>query len=176
MAFTDPKKNIQRLGMREGMYVADFGAGSGHYTFAISKIVGEKGRVYAIDIQRDLLQRLKSHAQAEHRENIEIVHGDFEELGGSKLRDEGVDVVIISNVFFQVERRKTAVEEVRRVLKPGGKVLFIDWTDSFGYMGPRPEDIILPKIVKELFTNANFGEEESFDAGDHHYGIIFKKK
>lgn len=175
MAFTDPKKNIQHLNLREGMYVADFGAGSGHYTFVVSGIVGEGGKVYAIDIQRDLLQRLKNHAQAEHRENIEIVHGDFEEIGGSRLRDQSIDAVIVSNVFFQIERRKTMIEEVRRVLKPGGKVLLIDWSDSFGYVGPRPEDIILPKVTKELFMSADFSEEESFDTGDHHYGIVFKK-
>ena len=175
MAFTDPQQNIQHLNLREGMSVADFGTGSGHYALLLSRVVGESGRVYAVDIQRDLLARLKNQATQERLCNIMITWGDIESLGGSKLREGILDAVVLSNMLFQVEQDKVVAQEVKRVLKPGGRVLVIDWTDSFGYMGPRPEDIVPLDKVRELFSAEGFTEEETFDAGDHHYGIVFKK-
>ena len=70
MSFADPKENILQLGLREGMRVGDFGAGSGHYTLAASGIVGGEGKVYAIDVQEDVLRRLRDAARHAGRVNI----------------------------------------------------------------------------------------------------------
>jgi len=86
MAFADPQQNIRNLNLREGMHVADFGTGSGHYAFALSRAVGESGRVYAVDIQRDLLGRLKNEATRGRYGNVVISWGDIEQPKGSKLR------------------------------------------------------------------------------------------
>jgi len=176
MAFADPQQNIRNLNLREGMHVADFGTGSGHYAFALSRAVGESGRVYAVDIQRDLLGRLKNEATRGRYGNVVISWGDIEQPKGSKLREGLMDAVVLSNTLFQIEDRDAAAQEVKRVLKPGGHVLVIDWTDSFGHLGPRPEDIISLEKVQALFSGAGFSEEKIFDAGEHHYGIIFKKE
>ena len=69
------------------MHVADLGAGSGHYTLAAAKKVGESGRVYAIEVQKDLLTRIKNLAQTEHINNVEVIWGDVENRGGTKLKD-----------------------------------------------------------------------------------------
>ncbi len=58
--FSDPKNNIMRLGLTDGMLVADFGTGSGHYAIEASRIVGNSGRVYAIDIQQALVKKVKT--------------------------------------------------------------------------------------------------------------------
>ena len=60
MTFSEPKKNLERFGLEEGMRVADFGSGSGHYTLAASELVGESGLVYAIEIQQLLLKKVKN--------------------------------------------------------------------------------------------------------------------
>lgn len=176
MAFSDPRKNVQHLELSEGARVADFGTGSGHYAAALAKMVHDEGRVYAIDIQRDLLRRIKNLSQAEHTGNIEVVWGDVEEQNGSKLPPESMDAVVMANVLFQVERRRAVVDEARRVLKSGGKVLLIDWSESFGGMGPRPEDVVKKETARELFEKAGFSlVQELSDVGDHHYGLILKK-
>ena len=157
------------------MTVADFGSGSGHYVMALSELVGDRGRVYAIDLQQALLQRVKNMAMAENIENIDILWGDIENIGGTKLGDESVDAVIIANTFFQVEDKDTTIMEIRRVLKENGKVLVVDWSDSFNGMGPQPNDIVTESVSRKMFTEKGFEFDEDFDAGEHHYGLIFHK-
>jgi len=176
MAFSDPRKIVGELFLREGMRVADFGSGSGYYTLAAAQIVTD-GRVYAVDIQKELLARLKNEASRLGLSNIDIVWGDIDETNGSRLASATLDVVILANVLFQIEHRQKAAKEVMRVLKPKGRVLVVDWADSFGGLGPKQQDVISPKIAQELFEGVGFTSEGKIsDAGDHHYGLIFKKE
>ena len=173
--FSNPKNNIKQFGLSEGMLVADFGSGSGHYTIEASRIVGEHGRIYAIDIQQALIRKVKNLAAAEHMDNIDVLWGDIEQIGGTKLGDESVDAVIIANDLFQVEKRNNVIAEARRILKSKGKVLIVDWLDSFDGIGPRPENIVKESVARELFSGNGFEFVERFDAGEHHYGLIFIK-
>ena len=176
MAFSDPQKNVHQCNLREGMHVADFGSGSGHYTLAASRVVGHSGRVYAVDIQKKLLKRVKNLSSSEHAENIDVIWGDIEEQGGVKLSENSLDGVIIANVLFQLERRREAIAEAYRVLKPGGHAYLIDWSESFGNLGPRPDDVVSLETARALFEIVGFSEERLIsDVGDHHYGIVFKK-
>lgn len=175
MRFSDPKKNIQQLGLREGMRVADFGSGSGHYSRAAARIVGEHGRVYAIDIQRELLKEVKSFSSREQQDTIDVLSGDIETIGGSKLPDESVDAVILTNVLFQIEDKETTLAEASRVLKNGGNVFFIDWSLSFGGIGPHQNAVVDKATAKNLFQRGGFALEREFNAGAHHYGLVFKK-
>lgn len=174
--FSDPAKNIEQLGLSKGMFVADFGAGSGFYTMSSAKAVGEKGRVYAIDVQKELIQKIKNQAKIEHLSNIEIIWGDVEKVGGSKMRDDSVDAVIIANILFQLSDKNNICLEAKRILKKGGRLLVVDWIDSFGNLGPRQEDIFSVSGAKEIFLKNGFAVEKEFNAGEHHYGLIFKKQ
>lgn len=175
MAFTDPLKNVAELHLREGMSVADFGAGVGHHAVEAGKRVGDQGRVYAIEVQKDLLQNIKTAAKEAKLTNIEVLWGDIETVHGTKIADNSVDAVMITNVFFQVEDDKTMLAEALRILKKGGKALIVDWTDSFGGLGPHPKDVITEQSAKRLLGEVGFAVERSFPAGDHHYGIIASK-
>lgn len=172
--FSDPSKNIDALGLEKGMHVADFGAGSGFYAIIAARAVGDKGKVYAIDIQKDLLVRLKNQAAKEHVLNVEIIWGDLEKMGGTKLREFVVDRVLITNILFQIENKENVAKEALRILKPGGKVLLIDWRDSFGGLGPHQKDVLPAERAKEIFEAAGFVLERKVEAGDHHYGFLFK--
>ena len=174
--FSDPTKNIEKFGLSKGMFVADFGAGSGFYTMSAAKTVGEKGRVYAIDIQKELIQKIKNQANIEHLPNIEIIWGDVEKIGGTKLRDSSVDVVFIANIIFQIKEKNNVCLEAKRILKKDGKVFVIDWLNSFGNLGHRQEDVLSPLMAKELFQKNDFILDGEFNAGEHHYGLIFKKQ
>ncbi|MEK7147518.1 MAG: methyltransferase domain-containing protein [Patescibacteria group bacterium] len=174
--FTDPEKNLEQFDLQKGMRVADFGAGSGFYAFTAARLVGDKGKVFAVDIQKDLLTRLKKEAATKKLLNIEIVWGDLEKEGGAKLKDGSVDRAIVSNLLFQIEKKECLVREAARVLKPNGKVLVIDWTDSFGGLGPEPRAVFDKETARALFENDGFSLERTIDAGAHHYGLIFAKK
>lgn len=173
--FSNPQNNIKQLGLAEGMSVADFGSGSGHYVMAASEFVGDSGRVYAIDIQQALLQKIKKTAISENKGNIDALWGDIERVGGTKLKDGSMDAVIIANTLFQVEDKSSTIMEMKRVLKEGGKLMVVDWEDSFGGIGPQPKDIIVESEAVKIFTEDGFALINKFNAGDHHYGLIFSK-
>lgn len=175
MAFSDPEKIIRELNVTEGSVVADLGAGSGFYTMAAAKAVGPGGRVYAVEIQQDLLARLKANAHQAKLHNIEVIHGNLEKAGGSRLKDNSVDLAIAANVLFQVEDRAAFLAEAKRALRPGGRMLVVDWMDSFGGMGPQPERLVPQPEAKRIVEEAGFSYVTALNAGAHHYGLIFRK-
>ena len=129
------------------------------------------------DERRDAVSFAQTHdAHALHLQNVEILWGDVETPGGSKLSDGAADVVIIANTLFQMHHRSAAITEAFRILKPGGKVIFIDWSDSFGGLGPRTSEVVTPAVARELFERQGFKmERELTGVGDHHYGFIVRK-
>lgn len=173
--FSDPIKNIEQFEIEKGMKVADLGSGSGFYTIAVAHAVGGEGRVYSVDVQKDLLEKIRNQAILKHLRNIEIVWGDMEKIGGTKLRAELLDRVIISNTLFQITNKDTAVGEAKRILRKNGRLLLVDWTDSFGGMGPQLKDVFTQVEAEKLFLKHGFIFEREISAGDHHYGLVFKK-
>ena len=175
LVFSNPKQNVHRLGFREGMKVADFGSGSGAYTLALANVVGDSGVVYAVDVQRELLTRVQNMAVQKGLENIHIVWGDIESQTGVAIKDGILDGVLLSNTLFQVENKNAVVKEAWRVLKPGGLLSVIDWTDSFGGLGPPQSDVVSQSETMLICTDNGFAFKNDFNAGDHHYGVIFLK-
>ncbi|MFA5744782.1 MAG: methyltransferase domain-containing protein [Candidatus Paceibacterota bacterium] len=172
-SFSEPRENVLQLGLREGMKVGDFGTGSGHYARAAAAIVDYDGKVYAIDVQENVLKHLKLNTHTAHHSIIDTVWGNIEKLGGTHLRDASLDAVILANTLFQVENLSGLLGEIRRVLKSGGKLMVIDWAGSYGGMGPSPEQVVTEHDAEALFINGGFHKVKSFRAGPHHYGIIF---
>ena len=174
--FSDPEKNIEQFSVGEGWKVADLGAGSGAYSFALAEVVGNgDGHVYAVDINQGLLSKISNEARERRLIAIEVVRGDLERVGGTTLRDQSVEAVVTANIFFMIEDKKALVGEVARILKLGGRVLVIDWVASFGGLGPHPDNIIEQDQLQALFENAGFTYEQTIDAGAQHYGLIFKR-
>jgi len=174
--FSDPEKILEQFDLGKGSHVADFGSGTGFYSFLAAKAVGLGGKVYAVDVQKDLLEKLKNEAKnVRHLNNIDIIWADLDHVGGTRLRESSIDAVIVANVFFQLEKKENTLLEIKRVLKTGARVLLVDWTDSFGGMGPQPQDVFTEEQAKALFLKNGFKEDRTISAGAHHYGIIFRK-
>lgn len=173
--FSNPEKNIDQFHIDPGMVVADLGAGAGSYAFPLSQRVGPSGKVYAVDVQKELISKLKSDANQKGISNIEIIWGDLDEEHGTTLRDSSVDRIVVANTFFQIEDKDTFMKETHRILKTGGLILLIDWLDSFGGVGPKGSDVIKPDVARTLFEDAGFVFEKDVKTGDHHYGMIFKE-
>ena len=172
MNFIDPKTTVQQMGLKSGMKVADFGAGSGHYTFAASSLVGGEGRVYAIDVQEDILTHIRSVAQDRKLHNIETIWANFEKKFGTKLRDNVLDAAILSNVLFQIDDYDTTIEELKRILKPGGIVLIVDWSGAYGGIGPTPEMVVPEHTAQEMFLKAGFHKVKDIPPAPHHYSLV----
>ncbi|CAN5703807.1 hypothetical protein BH11PAT2_BH11PAT2_05760 [soil metagenome] len=173
MNFSDPKTNLLQLGLREGMKIADLGSGSGHYAIAAAGAVGAEGRVYAIDIQEDVLKHALDSAHSMGLHTIESVWGNIEKPKGTKLRDHTLDAAILSNVLFQLEDKQAVVAEIKRILKPGGRVLVTDWAGAYGGLGPIEEHVVNEHAAEELFIHGGFHKLKDFRGGAHHYAIVF---
>jgi ubiquinone/menaquinone biosynthesis C-methylase UbiE len=129
--------------------------------------------VYAIDVQKDLLRRIKNDAQKRGLHNIEIIWSDLEIPGNSKIHNHTVDVVLLSNFLFQVPDKKTPLAEAKRIVKKQGRIVIIDWSESFGGLGPHKDDVFTKAAAKALASHAGLRVIEEFDAGAHHYGLIY---
>ncbi|MFZ2523068.1 MAG: methyltransferase domain-containing protein [Minisyncoccia bacterium] len=173
--FSDPTKIIEQSGIQAGMDIADFGSGSGFYSLAASKALVSTGRVYAIDAQKDLLTKMKNQAVKEGLYNIEVIWGDLEKIGGTKLRESSIDLIFICNVFFQIENKENVVKEALRILKTRGRIVFVDWADSFGGIGPHQKSVFKKDAAKAFFEKYGFSVEREISAGSHHYGFIIIK-
>jgi len=174
-SFSNPARVLAQFGLVAGKKVADFGAGSGFYTLAAAEALAGSGTVYAVDVQKDLLSRLLAEAKRRRIANVEVLWGNVEKAGGSKLRDGAVDAVIAANILFQVEDKEGLVSEIKRVLKPGGEVLVVDWRESFGNMGPEPQAVVTAAAARALFEKGGFVFDRDISAGEHHYGMVFRK-
>ncbi len=172
-SFSVPQENVLQLGLREGMKVGEFGVGSGHYARAAAGVVGPSGKVYAVDVQEDILKHVKLNTHERHERVIETVWGDIEKPGGSHLRDASLDALILANTLFQVENRFGLLSEMKRVLKPGAKLLVVDWAGSYAGMGPTPDKVVPEHEAEAFFINGGFHKAKAFRAGPHHYGIVF---
>lgn len=173
--FVEPATVASHFHIREGDSVADFGAGSGYFMEILAKLVGPEGNVYACEIQKDLVQKLGELAHAKGLSQVHPLWSDVEELQGSKIPAGVLDVAILVNTFFQFEDKATALKEISRTMRSGGKLFIIDWSESFSGLGPQPDAVASEDSVKALAEQEGFVFDRSFDAGDHHYGLALRK-
>lgn len=128
-----PDKLIERSGIKPGMTVIDLGCGSGAFTTAVARVVGEQGRVYAVDIQPAMLQQLKRKLlKPENQDirNIELKEASAYEL---PFAGESVDLVYMVTVLMEIPDRDKALREIRRVLKPGGTLAVTEFLPDPDY-------------------------------------------
>ncbi len=175
MQFVIPQNAVSHFHLLKGDRVADIGAGSGHFSFALARAVAPDGRVFAIEIQKSLAERIQKEAHAKRITNVEVIWADLEHPKGVRIADGTLDAVVLANVLFQMGDRKRVLAEISRMLRVGGKLFVIDWTDSFGGMGPHPDLMVSEDEAKKLVATAGYNFVRNFPAGSHHYGLAFKK-
>ena len=109
-------KQLRKSGVREGQTVLDFGCGSGHFTIAAAKIVGESGKVYALDIHPLAIKAVDKKVAREKLTNVTAILSDKD----TGLPDQSVDVVLLYRTFYLVKDKQGLLDEMHRVMKLGG--------------------------------------------------------
>ena len=112
----DGEQFLRKIGLKEGQTVLDFGCGEGHYAIPAAKIVSNKGKVYALDKDKNVLSELEKTAMQFSLKNIELMNEDAR----VPLNDNSMDVVLCYDVVHYLKNRTSIYSEVHRVLKPEG--------------------------------------------------------
>ena len=169
----DPQKILTKLDLREGMFVADLGCGaSGHFVYPSAKMVGDAGRVYAVDILKSVLSNIESKTKLQNFNNVVPVWSDIEIFGGAKeIADGSCDAAILVNVHA----KPAMIKEALRTLKKGGKLLLVDWKAVATPFGPPTKDRVSVEEAKKREGELGLELVEEFEAGPHHWGLIYKK-
>jgi ubiquinone/menaquinone biosynthesis C-methylase UbiE len=115
-------KILNEVGIKKGFLVLDFGCGPGGYVLAASKLVGEKGKVYALDIIPLAIKMVKNIVEKNYLKNVETILSDC----ATGLPNESLDVVLLYDVFHDLENQKAVLKELHRVLKQDGILSFSD--------------------------------------------------
>ena len=109
-----PEQEVNKLNLKEGQKILDYGCGIGSYTFPAAKLVGERGKVYALDKQPLAIKKIEEKAQREEFRNIDTILSD-EDTG---LPNDSVDAIFLYGVLREIEHRESLLRELYRVLKP----------------------------------------------------------
>jgi ubiquinone/menaquinone biosynthesis C-methylase UbiE len=173
--FSNPEKIIMQVGVSEGMYVADFGVGNGYYAQILAQRVGDTGKVFCIDVQNDMLHKLSMDSEDKSLFNMEYIWSNLENFRGSTIKKETIDLVVIANTLFQMTKKESVAEEAHKILRDKGRVLVVEWSDSYAGMGPHAIHLVPKDDVINVFEKAGFKMENEIDAGEHHYGLVFRK-
>ncbi len=173
--FLDPERIVEGFGIKMGMSIADFGCGAGYFAILIAERVGEKGKVFALDVQEHALDSVRAKARALGLDNLETIRTNLEIPGSSSLGDNSQDSVMVHNVLFQSSKKKLILSEAYRILKSGGTLVALEWTKGAGGFGPPDELRLSSDDIESLAREVGFGLESKFEAGQFHFGVIFKK-
>lgn len=149
---------FNKLKISKDSVVADFGCGVSETTFKLyKKFSGSISKVYLVDIKKEIVEKQREKIASEKLENFfESVWGSVDELGGSRLKDKSVDIIIFENTYHFLKNKKTALLEIKRILKAGGKLLFIDYHTAIG-KSTFHQSLLTPKYnVERVFEEAGF--------------------
>ncbi|MFO0948692.1 MAG: class I SAM-dependent methyltransferase [Planctomycetota bacterium] len=134
-----PATLVQSLGIKKGMVVADIGAGSGYFSFRLAGLVGDEGRVLAVDIQPEMIAELKQRMREKKVANVTPVLGTITD---PKLPEESVDLILMVDVYHEFSHPYEMATAMVKSLKPGGRLVFVEY---------RREDPSVPiKLVHKM--------------------------
>ena len=171
--FFDPTKTLVTFGISDQTGdVAEFGCGYGTFTIPTAKVI--KGKVYALDIEPDMIRITNEEAKKHGLNNVQTVMRDFM-TEGSGLPDGSMDYVMLFNILH-LEKPIVLINEAKRILRGGGNLGIIHW--NYDPKTPRgPSMDIRPKAEQciKLAESAGFSDAIQYDLKPYHYGIVFTK-
>ena len=132
----EPEKALDALGSLRGMSVADVGAGSGYFTLRLSARVGESGRVYANDLQPEMLKILAMRMNQEKRSNVTLVQGSID---NPRLPAGALDLVLMVDVYHEFSEPQKMLRGIRVSLKPSGRLVLLEYRKEDPDVPIRPE-------------------------------------
>jgi predicted methyltransferase len=169
-AYQKPDEVLKALALRPGEVVADIGAGSGYFALRFARAVGETGRVYAVDVSPDMVRHLNRRLRDAGVRNVVPVLSDPDD---PLLPDASVDRFVIVNTWHHVENQPKYLALLKKMLRPGGQVVHIDFHKRDLPVGP-PVGMKIARedLVKQMET-AGFRLSAEHGFLPHQYFLVF---
>jgi len=164
-----PRRLLEEAGLKAGDTFIDVGCGPGFFTLPASSIVGEKGRVFAVDTQQEMLDQLKARKPSK---NVILLKSGESSV---PVDPSSADLVLIAFVLHEAERKNVFLREMKRITKAGGTVLIIDWKKKKEEHGPPVDERLTAKAVEELLRAAGFRGVNASSLSASHYRISARK-
>ncbi len=167
---------LKKTKIGDRMTVANLGCGaSGHFVFPVADLVGKKGKVYAVDILKTVLERVTRRAKQEGYLNVETIWSNLEIFNATKIESGSLDAALLVNVLYQSQHRAEILREAIRMLKKDGRLLVVEWKNISSPLGPPVEERVNEELLHAAAKKLGIIIEEEFQAGEYHYGIVFTK-
>lgn len=174
--FDDPKRDewqkpnevVKALGLKPNAIVADIGAGTGYFSMRLARLL-PKGKIYAVDLEPEMVRHLASRAKRDELPNVFAVQAAMDD---ARL-PEKVDLVLLVDTYHHIEDRTRYFGRLKGSLAPGGRVAIVDFTmDS--ELGPPPRARVSPEQVKRELGKAGYEVAAEHDFLPNQYFLIFK--
>jgi len=152
------------MAIKPGSAVADVGAGGGYFTTRLSTAVGDSGRVYAIDVDRNVLGRLRTRLADEKLTNVEALEGESSDV---RLPPASIDAALIVNAYHEMKEHQAMLATIKRALKPGGRLVIVEPVSASRRSGTREAQASNHEIgidwVKQDAREAGFTQVQLVD-------------
>lgn len=165
-----PEELLRASGVYEGMVFADIGCGPGYFTLPAASLVGPSGKVYAVDLQEEMLAELKKRGLPP---NVLPVRSEENSV---PIEEAGVDFTLLAYVLHEARDRHPFLEEVRRITRKGGRVLVLDWEKKKEDIGPPFEDRVSMEEALKLVSGAGFSVIDRGPLTPSHWRILAERR
>ena len=172
-AYQKPHEVIQALDLKQGEVIADIGSGSGYFTLRFAAHVGDKGRVYGVDIDPEMIRHLNRRIRDAGQENVQTVLAAPDD---PLLRDRSIDRFVVVDTWHHIENQPQYLSLMKKMLKPGGQVVMIDFQKKELPVGPRlAMKIAREDLIRQLEANGfRLAQEHTFLP--YQYFLVFELK
>ncbi len=168
-----PDQALEAIGIRRGMVVADVGAGSGVMTFKMAKLVGPSGKVYAVDIQPEMLEILQSRAQRDKVTNIQTV---LDTVSDPKLPAGAIDLILMVDVYHEFSQPQAMLDHMREALKPNGRLVLLEYRKEDPTVPILPDHKMSVSEVKAEVEPEGFQFDQVIEVLPRQHIIIFRPR
>jgi ubiquinone/menaquinone biosynthesis C-methylase UbiE len=167
-----PDQIMDAMGIADASVVADIGAGSGWFTIRLARRVGPQGVVYAEDVQSEMINAITRRVQKEGLTNVRAVRGQNSD---PRLPAGSLDAVLVVDAYHEVEDRVTMLANLKRALKPQGRIGVVDFKLDGTGPGPSPEERVSPDVVVKDAAKAGLRLVRQEPFLQFQYFLIFGK-
>lgn len=172
-AYQKPQEIMMALGLKPGEVIADIGAGSGYFTFRLARHVGDKGKVYAVDVSPDMILHINRRIRELKVNNVVSILADPDD---PLLPDHSVNRFFFSESWHHIENQKKYLSLMKRMLKPGGEIVMVDFHKRDLPVGPPMQmRIAREDLMKQMESNGfRLAKEHTFLP--YQYFLVFVPK